>query len=35
MSVEAAARVLHAAGEHRAVDDLRKMSLPFDDLPDG
>ena len=29
MSVEAAARVLHAAGEHRAVDDLRKMNLPL------
>ena len=27
-AVEAAARVLHAAGEHRAVDDLRRMSLP-------
>ena len=27
-AVEAAARVLHAAGEHRAVDDLRRMNLP-------
>ncbi len=27
-AVEAAARVLHAAGEHRAVDDLRRMKLP-------
>ncbi len=27
-AVESAARVLHAAGEHRAVDDLRRMSLP-------
>jgi len=27
-AVEAAARVLHAAGEHRAVDDLRRMRLP-------
>ena len=27
-AIEAAARVLHAAGEHRAVADLRKMSLP-------
>jgi hypothetical protein len=26
-AVEAAARVLHAAGEHRAVDDLRRMTL--------
>lgn len=25
--MEAAARVLHAAGEHRAVDDLRRMDL--------
>ncbi len=29
MSIEAAARVLHAAGEHRAVDDLRRMNLPL------
>ena len=27
-AIEAAARVLHAAGEHRAVADLRKMNLP-------
>ncbi len=27
-TVEAAARVLHAAGEDRAVDDLRRMRLP-------
>ncbi len=28
-AVEAAARVLHAAGEHKAVDDLRRMNLPI------
>ena len=28
-AIEAAARVLHAAGEHRAVADLRKMKLPM------
>jgi hypothetical protein len=27
-AIEAAARVLHIAGEHRAVADLRKMNLP-------
>ncbi len=27
-AIEAAARVLHAAGEHRAVADLRKLNLP-------
>jgi hypothetical protein len=42
-AVEAAARVLHAAGEHKALADLRRMILPltveggfdgvFDDLP--
>jgi hypothetical protein len=33
-AIEAAARVLHAAGEHRAVDDLRRMSIAVaDDLP--
>ena len=26
--LEAAARVLHAAGEHRAVDDLRRLDVP-------
>ena len=40
-AVEAAARVLHAAGEHRAVDDLRRMNLPLgvadesDQMPTG
>jgi hypothetical protein len=28
VAIEAAARVLHAAAEHRAVDDLRRMKLP-------
>ena len=28
-AIEAAARVLHAAGEHRAVADLRKLNLPL------
>ena len=33
--VEAAARVLHAAGEHRALVDLRRMQLPVQaDRPD-
>lgn len=27
-AIEAAARVLYAAGEHRALDDLRRMKLP-------
>lgn len=35
--VEAAARILHAAGEHRGVDDLRRMNLhsQHDDAADG
>ena len=35
--VEAAARILHAAGEHRGVDDLRRMNLHshHDDAADG
>ncbi|MEO7372156.1 MAG: hypothetical protein ABIZ69_14895, partial [Ilumatobacteraceae bacterium] len=33
--IEAAARVLHAAGEHRAVDDLRRMKLPAHTTPVG
>lgn len=33
-AVEAAARVLHAAGEHKAVADLRRMNLPVPGEPD-
>lgn len=35
-TIEAAARVLHAAGEHRAVADLRRMGLSsqHDEVPD-
>jgi hypothetical protein len=34
-AIEAAARVLHAAGEHRAVDDLLRMTLPSSTAGDG